>query len=223
MAVIAVEGPSFSGKTTLIRTLVGRGARSVAELADDFNGGATFPHAHDEWSLWEQDVWFADQEQARWHRAEESNTADVPVFMDRCLLSVLIHVAVRGQLTHRPADPRFVAHLTVAAREGRLAIPPLVLVSVPSTVRSARRAVRGPDVSRLSFEQSDAFLDAADRLYQRVAAALPNTSVCVVRGDGDLDQAADRAEGFAAACHQRGAEIIPLRTILDLLQEGLDA
>ena len=158
--IIAVEGVSFAGKTTLTKFLEKEGFSRLYELAEKFGYGAGFPHFPESTEAAKQsDHWFVQQEVIREQDALVKATC-YPVIADRSFISGLAFSYARKSVFGL-GDPNY-QHGVVkeAISEGKLHIPWLIYLKI--------------DLDSL-FQRKEK--DNARRIKEYGAAAVANATI----------------------------------------------
>jgi thymidylate kinase len=128
--IIAIEGISYAGKTTLSKNLVDDGFSRLEELAEKFGHGAgfpSFPKTNEDAK--KSDLWFIEQEIIR--SAESKTKADnAAVVCDRSFISGLAFAYARQKI-FKLGDVSYQHDLIrSAAADGKLHVPLLVYLAL---------------------------------------------------------------------------------------------
>ncbi|MEV4416193.1 hypothetical protein [Catellatospora sp. NPDC049609] len=213
--VVAVEGLSYAGKTTLVHALAQPvGGVAVAEYAE-MGPLPPFPP---------RDHHAVIAALAHFLRAECDRTAagrragHPVVLLDRSPLTLITYefgVATLGV----PAAPSYAAELySQAAELGEVFTPDAyIYLRVSDEVTARRAAVRGPIAAHLSAPSVRAGIERAAAAY---LAALPVGRRLELDGSRPLAELLGEAEAFVAALSSQTAPVASWRVLADIHDAG---
>ncbi len=128
--IIAVEGISFAGKTTLTRFLEKEGFARLYELAEKFDYGAKFPKFPENTEEAEQsDLWFIQQEVIREQDAL-AKSGSSPVIADRSFISGLAFSYARQSVFGLGDTNYQYSVIKKNITEGKLHIPWMIYLKI---------------------------------------------------------------------------------------------
>lgn len=121
---VALEGLSFSGKSSAIAWLRSNGSfRVIPELSDFHSGGSGFP-AEDlnKLSSDEVDEWFLQAEVNRCNHAREISADNQvsSIILDRSFLSIAIHAVVTSKMAGKKEQPLILEKIKKSITNGNL-------------------------------------------------------------------------------------------------------
>ncbi|HST38401.1 MAG TPA: hypothetical protein VLK58_02780 [Conexibacter sp.] len=190
--VVALEGPSYSGKSTLASCLVDSYAPHAALLpcyVDVAGGDAAVPPAFPadvaaEMAALEQFVAIDDR---RWQQQSASIEAGLVVVVDRCWLSLLAHVYA---LERTGGPDAFEAALALLQTQDMIR-PDLVLYL---SLSEQDRVARVPDGYHDRWYLDPAFNRQIDRFFREVASDLAGVPIVSLDAGGASDEVCAQAK-----------------------------
>lgn len=213
MAVLAIEGLSFSGKTTLLKALEADDVSIVPEIGEAYAEGRDFPAKASSTSQWQRDMWFLDREIERFSLVRGN------VIMDRCVLSFAAHLGARRVLNGTWPDHRVMRRLNEALKSHALGVPHVVILDVPMQEilrrRTLRFSIEGP-IAVLQEEQSPTFLESLRQRYKIFLNSIGDAYATSVAGTNSVD-------ALCAAVRSRLEESEPCIVKADVAVAALEA
>ncbi|NQU21174.1 MAG: hypothetical protein HQ567_07825 [Candidatus Nealsonbacteria bacterium] len=140
--LVAIEGISYAGKTTLCRSLAQHFAyHRLYELGDKFDGGIRFPpFPETDEEACESDHWFLEQEIRRYRCAKQLLEVNPVVVMDRSHLSSLAFTYARERVFKIGSFARHKQSIEEAVSRGLLPTPPTIVIDIDWETCSRRRS-----------------------------------------------------------------------------------